>query len=67
MGGYVSEIWLSPGEWTHEQWLIISILVFVVIAVIVIAWRLVKILGSLGKKRELPVLRPGRRAGRNNH
>lgn len=63
----MSEIWLSPGEWTHEQWLIISILAFVVIAVIVIAWRLVKILGSVNKKRELPVLRPGRRPGRNNH
>ena len=57
----MAEIWLNPGAWTHEQWLIVSILVFIVIAVIVVAYRLMVIVKSASKKRELPVLRPGRR------
>jgi hypothetical protein len=60
----MTDVWLSPGSWTHEQWLIVSILVFVVIAVIVVVFRLAKIFQSVGKKRELPVLRPGRRPKR---
>lgn len=60
----MAEVWLSPGSWTHEQWLIISILAFVVIAVIFMVFRLTRIFRSVTKKRELPVLRPGKRAGR---
>ena len=60
----MAEVWLSPGSWTHEQWLIVSILAFISIAVIVIAYRLAKIIGSVGKKREMPVLRPGKRPRR---
>tara|TARA_R110002072_G_scaffold301164_1_gene480181 strand:+ start:43376 stop:43558 length:183 start_codon:yes stop_codon:yes gene_type:complete len=60
----MAEVWLSPGSWTHEQWLIISILAFVVVAVIFMVFRLTRIFRSVTKKRELPVLRPGKRAGR---
>jgi len=60
----MAEVWLSPGSWTHEQWLIISILAFVVVAVIFMVFRLTWIFRSVTKKRELPVLRPGKRAGR---
>ena len=61
----MSAIWSNPASWTHEQWLIISILVFIVVAVIVIAWRLVKILSTTKQKRPLPLpnLRPGKRPG----
>ncbi|GGG53901.1 hypothetical protein GCM10011403_08820 [Pseudohongiella nitratireducens] len=59
----MSAIWSNPASWTHEQWLIISILVFIVVAVIVIAWRLVKILSTTKQKRPLPNLRPGKRPG----
>ncbi|MDP2091595.1 MAG: hypothetical protein Q8K17_01225 [Pseudohongiella sp.] len=57
------DIWLNPGSWTHEQWLVFSILGFIVVAVIFVAYRLFKILRSVSGKRELPVLRPGKRAG----
>lgn len=57
----MAEIWLSPGSWTHEQWLIMSILGFIIIAVVYVSFRLAKILRSLNTKPELPNLRPGRR------
>jgi len=60
----MSEIWLSPGSWTHEQWLVASILGFIIIAVIVVVYRLTKILRTVNTKRELPNLRPGRRPRR---
>lgn len=60
----MAEVWLSPGSWTHEQWLAFAILAFVVLAVFVVALRLVKILRrAANPKRELPNLRPGRRPG----
>jgi hypothetical protein len=60
----MSEIWLSPGSWTHEQWLVASILGFIILAVIVVVYRLTKILRTVNTKRELPNLRPGRRPRR---
>ncbi len=59
----MSEIWSNPASWTHEQWLIISILGFIVVAVVFMAWRLIKILGGAKQKRPLPNLRPGKRPG----
>ena len=60
----MAEVWLSPGTWTHEQWLAFAILAFVIVAVLAVAYRLVKILRSAAKpRRELPNLRPGRRPG----
>jgi hypothetical protein len=57
------DVWLSPGNWTHEQWLVFSILGFIVVAVVFVAYRLVKLMQSVSSKREIPVLRPGKRAG----
>lgn len=59
----MSEIWSNPASWTHEQWLIISILGFVIVAIAVIVWRLIKIVGTVKKERPLPNLRPGKRPG----
>ncbi|MDO8907176.1 MAG: hypothetical protein Q7W55_01620 [Pseudohongiella sp.] len=60
----MADVWLSPGTWTHEQWLVFSILGFIILAVVVVAYRLSKILRSVNTKRELPNLRPGRRPRR---
>lgn len=59
----MAEVWLSPGSWTHEQWMAFAILAFVLLGVIVVALKLVRILRDAAKppKRELPNLRPGRR------
>jgi len=60
----MSEVWSSPGTWSHEQWLVASILGLVVLAVVVVVYRLARILRSVNSKRELPNLRPGRRPRR---
>lgn len=57
------DVWLSPGSWTHEQWLVFSILGFVIVAVVFVAYRLIRLVRSVNTKREMPVLRPGKRAG----
>lgn len=51
-------------EWTQDQWLIVSIIAFVILASILIIFRLYKILKMSTKKRERPVLRAGRRVRR---
>lgn len=60
----MSEVWTNPGTWTHEQWLVASILGFIVLAVVVVVYRLARILRSVNTRRELPNLRPGRRPRR---
>jgi hypothetical protein len=60
----MSEVWSSPATWTHEQWLVESILGFIVLAVIIVAYRLARIVRSVNTKRERPNLRPGRRPRR---
>ncbi|MEX0619420.1 MAG: hypothetical protein WDZ76_02240 [Pseudohongiellaceae bacterium] len=55
------EIWLSPSTWTHEQWLVFSILAFVILAVIVMLYRLYSILKMARKKPYRPNLRPMRK------
>lgn len=59
----MAEVWLSPGSWTHEQWMAFAILAFVLLGVLVVALKLLRILRDAAKpkKRELPNLRPGRR------
>ena len=60
----MSEVWSSPATWTHEQWLVASILGFIVLAVIIVAYWLARIMRSVNTKRERPNLRPGRRPRR---
>lgn len=57
----MADVWMSPGTWTHEQWLIFSILGFVVLAVVLVAYRLVRLLRSVNTKRELRIGRRSRR------
>lgn len=57
----MTEVWGNPMSWTHEQWLIVVILAFIVIAIAVLIYRLLTIVKTVNTKRELPNLRPGRR------
>jgi hypothetical protein len=56
------ENWLSAGSWTQEQWLIVSVMIFVVVASLVMALRLYSIYKMATRKRARPNLR-GRRLG----
>jgi len=53
------ERWLGSGEWSHEQWLVLSILIFMVVAVLVVLYRLYAIIKSTTVKRQPPNLRGG--------
>ncbi len=55
------ENWLSTGNWSQEQWLIVSVLGFIVVASLVMAIRLYSIFKMATRKRERPNLRGGRR------
>jgi hypothetical protein len=58
------EQWLSTGNWTKEQWLIASILAFVVVATLVMIWRIYTIYKMASTRRERPNLRVARRLRR---
>lgn len=55
------ESWMARGNWTPEQWLVFSIMVFILIAVLVILLRLYSIYKIATTKRERPNLRVARR------
>ncbi len=63
-GHNMLEQWLATGNWTKEQWLIASILAFVVVASLVMIWRLYTIYKMASTKRERPNLRVARRLRR---
>ena len=58
------EKWLITGNWTQEQWLIASIMAFVVFATLVVLYRLYTIFKMASTKRERPNLRASRRLRR---
>jgi hypothetical protein len=58
------EQWLATGNWTKEQWLIASILAFVVVASLVMLWRVYTIFKMASSKRERPNQRVARRLRR---
>jgi len=58
------EGWMLGNNWTQEQWLVVSIIAFVIVAILVIMFRLYKIFKMSTKKRERPNLRAGRRLRR---
>lgn len=58
------EAWLMGNNWTTEQWLIVSIIAFVIVASLVIVYRLYTIFKMSTKKRERPNLRVARRLRR---
>ena len=59
------EQWLNSGNWTHEQWLVFSVLIFIIIAVLVVLFRLYTIIKSTTVKRQRPNLRGGIRRPRD--
>lgn len=59
------ERWLGNGEWTHEQWLVFSMLIFIVVAVLLVMYRLYAIVKSTTVKRQRPNLRGGIRKQRD--
>jgi len=56
----LAEIFDTTG-WTHEQWLAVSILAFIGVTVIVVLWRMVKIVRMSKRQHYKPNLRPLRR------
>lgn len=58
------EAWLIGNNWTQEQWLIVSIISFVILAMLVVVYRLYAIFKMTTKKRERPNLRVARRLRR---
>lgn len=58
------EAWLMGNNWTQEQWLVVSIIAFVVVAILVIMYRLYAIYKMTTQKRERPNLRVARRLRR---
>ncbi|MBV56198.1 MAG: hypothetical protein CMQ12_06465 [Gammaproteobacteria bacterium] len=52
---------IDASSWTHEQWLMISIMVFMVLAVLVVIHRLYTLFGIARKQSYTPNLRPLRR------
>lgn len=54
--------WIGAGEWTHEQWLIASMMGFMVVAALVVVYRSYTIFKAVKTKRERPNLRLRRRS-----
>lgn len=52
---------INASSWTHEQWLAACILVFVVLAVLLVMYRMVTLFKIAKKPRYTPNLRPLRR------
>ncbi|MCH2355406.1 MAG: hypothetical protein MK319_01820 [Pseudomonadales bacterium] len=55
---------IDPSSWTHEQWLMISIMVFMVLAVLVFIHKIYTLFGMTRKQTYTPNLRPLRRSRR---
>jgi len=59
---------INASSWSHEQWITISIMVFIVLAVFVVIYRMVKIFRMTQNQGYQPNLRPLRRRLRSeNH
>ncbi len=56
------ENWLNAGSWTQEQWLVMSVMIFIVVASLEMVVRLYSIFKMATRKRERPNLRGGRRS-----
>ena len=51
------EQWIITSDWSKEQWLVVSIIAFIAVAVLVIMFRLYAIFKMSTKKRQRPNLR----------
>jgi len=58
------EAWMQANGWTSEQWLVVLIIAFVIVAILVIMYRLYGIFKMTTQKRERPNLRVARRLRR---
>ncbi|HIL59769.1 MAG TPA: hypothetical protein EYG31_03940 [Porticoccaceae bacterium] len=59
---------IDASSWSHEQWLTISIMAFIVLAIFVVIHRMLRIFRMTQKKSYQPNLRPLRRRLRSeNH
>lgn len=52
---------INTADWTHEQWLAASILVFAILSIAVVLHRLLKLFRMTRKPKYQPNLRPLRR------
>ncbi|MDX1491498.1 MAG: hypothetical protein R3332_09430 [Pseudohongiellaceae bacterium] len=52
---------IAAQSWSHEQWLIVSMMSFMVVACVVVAYRSYTIFKTVKRKRERPNLRLRRR------
>jgi uncharacterized membrane protein len=52
---------IDASGWSHEQWLAMSILAFIVVTVIVVMSRMIKLVKMSRRKTYQPNLRPLRR------
>lgn len=52
---------IDASGWSHEQWLAISILAFIVVTLIVVMSRMIKLVKMSRRKTYQPNLRPLRR------
>jgi hypothetical protein len=53
---------IDASGWSHEQWLAMSILVFIAVTLIVVMSRMIKLLKMSRRKTYKPNLRPLRRS-----
>ena len=53
----MNEVWSNPAAWTTEQWMAVSIMAFVIIAILVMIHRLLTILKMSRKQTYKPNLR----------
>jgi hypothetical protein len=63
----MAEFFSNPVSWNMQQWLVASILIFILIAILALVYRLYSLINSLGKsayKPNLRRLRPNLRPGR---
>ena len=52
---------IDASGWSHEQWLAMSILAFIVVTLIVVMSRMIELVKMSGRKTYQPNLRPLRR------
>lgn len=63
----MTQAWANPATWTQQQWLAVCILLFVVIAIFYLTYRLYTIILMSGKSTYKPNLRRVRNARPNSH
>ncbi|MFM1897341.1 MAG: hypothetical protein RLZZ385_2415 [Pseudomonadota bacterium] len=66
----MNEVWGNPANWTQEQWLAVCLLLFIMVAIVFLTYRLYVLMRTVGKstyKPNLRRLRQSRHAGLHKH